>query len=81
MINTCEQYAASQNLQFSTNIDPKKSKTKCLAFLKKERDLKKIVLDGNDLPWWDSGKHIGNHIENALNGMQKDIRTKRATYI
>ena len=81
MMTTCEQYAASHNLQFSTNIDPKKSKTKCLAFLKKERELKKIVLDGNDLPWWDSGKHIGNHIKNALNGMQKDIRAKRATYI
>ena len=32
MMTTCEQYAASHNLQFSTNIDPKKSKTKCLAY-------------------------------------------------
>ena len=80
-MTTCEQYAKEHNLQFSTNKDPKKSKTKCLSFLKKERVVKKILLDGNELPWVDSGKHIGNHIENSLNGMQKDIRIKRAAYI
>ena len=81
MMSTCEEYAREHNLQFSTHIDPKKSKTKCLAFLKKNRELKKIVLNGDCLPWWDSGKHIGNTIENNLNGMKKDIGIKRASYV
>ena len=37
MINTCNEYAKHHNLTFSTNINPKKSKTKCLIFLKKLR--------------------------------------------
>ena len=81
MVNTCEKYVKEHNLQFSTNKDPKKSKIKCLSFLKKERDVKKILLDGNELPWVESGQHIGNHLENSLNGMKKDMRIKRAAYI
>ena len=84
VMKTCEEYAKTHNLQFSNNSDPNKSKTKCLAFLKngkRDIDLKKIILNGNELPWVDCGKHIGNNIENNLDGMQKDIRIKRATYI
>ena len=33
MIDTCSEYAAKHNLPFSTNKDPKKSKTKCMEFL------------------------------------------------
>ena len=35
MINTCTQYAEKHNLTFSTHVIPKKSKTKCVAFLRK----------------------------------------------
>ena len=38
MIKTCEEYASEHNLKFSTNIDPKKCKTKFMAFLFKQRD-------------------------------------------
>ena len=33
------------------------------------------------MPWVDSGKHLGNILENKIDGMQKDIRVKRAKYI
>ena len=36
MLNTCTDYASAHNLTFSTNEDPKKSKTKCMAFLHKK---------------------------------------------
>jgi hypothetical protein len=42
MLQTCEIYARDHNLQFSTNINPAKSKTKCLALLQKPRILEKI---------------------------------------
>jgi hypothetical protein len=38
MLKICENYAASHGLKFSTDPNPKKSKTRCLAFLQKERE-------------------------------------------
>ena len=81
MLSICEKYAAMHNLKFSTNPDPKKCKTKCLAFVKRERTLKKMYLCGNPLPWVAQGKHLGNTIENKINGMKLDISCKRANYI
>jgi hypothetical protein len=49
MLNTCEEYAKEHNLTFSTNDDPKKSKTKCMAFLNKKRPLKQVTLCGKKL--------------------------------
>ena len=39
MMNTCADYAFEHNLTFSTNENPKKSKTKCIAFLHKKRSI------------------------------------------
>ena len=36
MLNTCADYAFEHNLTFSTNENPKKSKTKFIAFLHKK---------------------------------------------
>ena len=72
MNNTCNEYCKEHNLKFSTHPDPKKSKTKCMAFLKNKRELKELHLDGNELPWVSFGKHLGNNIENVLNGLKKD---------
>jgi len=55
MVNNCEIFACSHNLTFSTHQDPKKCKTKCMAFLKKARNLKNILLNGRELPWVNSG--------------------------
>ena len=81
MIKTCEKYAKEHNLQFSTNINPTKSKTKCMAFTKKERVLKNMVLCGNNLPWVDEVRHLGSVISNEKDVMGRDIMQKRAAYI
>ena len=74
-------HVENHNLQFSTNIDPRKSKTKCIAFLKKERKLNNIKLNGNNLPFVTSAKHLGNTIENDKDFTANDIKIKRARYI
>ena len=40
-----------------------------------------MKLCGNSLPWVSGGKHLGNMVENKINGMQQDIKQKRAQYI
>ena len=67
MLRVCEKYADSHNLKFSTDIDPQKSKTKCMAFLKHEKELRGLQLCNNTLPWVGSGKHLGMRIENITN--------------
>ena len=81
MLLLCQNYAEEHNLKFSTDKNPKKSKTKCLAFLKKNRELGPLLMCGNPLPWDESGKHLGNYIENKSRGMKMDISVKRAQFI
>ena len=64
MLNVCEKYASDHNVCFSTDPDPNKSKTKCMAFLQRKRNIRKLSLCGNPLPWVESGKHLGAKIEN-----------------
>ena len=49
MIKTCSDYTKHRNLSFSTHNNPKKSKTKCMSFLKKKRILKNMKLNDNEL--------------------------------
>ena len=81
MLSICEKYAEMHNLRFSTDPDPARCKTKCLAFLRKERPLKQVKLCGTALPWVNTGKHLGNTVENKMHGMKMDIKHKRAAYI
>ena len=82
MLVICEQYASAHNLSFSTDPNPNKSKTKCIAFLLKKRNLAKLWLGGNQLPWVDAGKHLGMKIENKPgNIVTQDMKEKRAQYI
>ena len=81
MLETCEQYAAEHNLKFSTNENPVKCKTKCIAFEKQERPLSSVQLCGVPLPWVDGGLHLGNNISNKTSGMGHDIKIKRAQFI
>ena len=81
MLDICEVYAESHNLKFSTDPNPSKCKTKCLAFLQRDRPLSQVKLCGNPLPWVTHGLHLGNTIENRINGMKMDIKAKRANYI
>ena len=82
MLKICETYAETHNLKFSTNENPTKSKTKCMAYLFKERRLRDMVLCGNKLPWVEKGKHLGMRIDAQVNNLlTKDITEKRARYI
>ena len=81
ILSTCEEYAKTHNLQFSTDVDPKKCKTKCMAFLNKTRVLPSMYLCDNPLPWVDKLKHLGNMVSNKVDGCQLDISQKRAQYI
>ena len=81
MLKTCEEFALSHNLRFSTNPDPKKCKTKTLAFLRKPQPLPNLLLCGNPLPWTKTFKHLGINIEDKINGCEFDMRVKNAQYI
>ena len=40
-----------------------------------------MKLCGNSIPWVGSGKHLGNVIEDKVDGLKQDMRVKRAQYI
>ena len=62
MLKLCEEFADNHNLMFSTDSDPHKCKTKCIAFLHKERELMQMKLCGNRLPWVKRGSHLGHEL-------------------
>ena len=71
------------NLRFGTNSCPEKSKTKCLVFSKGKTNtqmIKKVKLDGNELPWVSNVKHLG-HVLQSNNSMSMDINLKRCGFI
>ena len=81
MLRICENYATSHNLRFSTDKNPVKCKTKCIAFVKKSKQLNSLYLCGNKLPWVDSFKHLGNTIVNTPEFTKQDINIKRAQFV
>ena len=81
ILKTCEEFAASHNLKFSTDPDSVKCKTKCMAFLKKPRDLPSMILCGNPLPWVDSLNNLGTKVTIKIDGCQQDKKQKIARYV
>ena len=81
MVDICSAHADDNNLEFSTDPNPVKSKTKCIAFSSRKKiDLAPIYLNGDKLPWCHRIVHVGNTLYH--NGkMEQDIREKRAMYI
>ena len=83
MLNKCEDYAVKNNIMFSTDPDPTKSKTKCIFVTGTKRDLVKpdpLTLSGRELPWVVSANHLG-HILHESGKMEYDTSIKRATFI
>ena len=83
MVNTCQEFASSKNLQFSTHENPGKSKTKCIVFSKKfgaSEGIQPIMLDGVPLPWVSQVKHLGNMLQQD-NSMKVDMCQKRGKFI
>ena len=81
MMETISDYAIEHNLRFSTDPNPRKCKTKVMAFLKKPRPLPQVFLGKVALPWVNQCTHLGNTIRNVSDGFQEDMKIKRARYI
>ena len=83
MLETCEQYALQHNLMFSTDPNPAKSKSKCIYFTGKARNVilpDPLQLFGEDLPWVNSAEHLGHTLHKDCT-MDQDARQKRAQFI
>ena len=81
MIDCCADFMKSHNLTFSTHPDPRKCKTKCMAFTKSQKVMMPLCMNGDELPWVTSAKHLGTSLETNLSGMTKDLMEKRAMFI
>ena len=83
MLTVCEKFAKDNNLQFSTDPDPAKSKSKCIYMVGAKKTLKNpapLQLNGKDLPWVKSANHLGHELSQD-GTMDSDIRMKRAIFI
>ena len=81
MVKLAETYFSSHGLKFSTDPDPKKSKTKCIAWLHKPRPLASIELCGRKLPWVDKVVHLGMTLTNTSDIINTDMNIKKARYV
>jgi hypothetical protein len=83
MLDKCEEYAAANNIMFSTDPDPIKSKTKCIFVCGDKKNLSKpapLSLCGRDLPWVPTATHLGHELSET-GSMEQDAKVKRATFI
>ena len=79
LVKICEKFAKKKYLKFSTNADPKKSKTKCIIFSKKPVDSAQvalIMLNGDPLPLVPHLKHLGNELQ-CDKTTRRDLAKKR----
>ena len=70
MISKCEDYAISHNITFSTDEDPKKSKTKVIYMNGNMNDTNypaPLKLNGRDLPYVKTATHLGHELSQACN--------------
>ena len=66
LVKICENFAVKKSLKFSTNVNPEKSKTKCIIFSKKHVDPNRVapvLLNGDPLSWVPHVKHSGNTLQ------------------
>ena len=83
MLDVCEDYATRYNIKFSTDADPRKSKSKCIFMVGKSKNVAKPVplqLCGQDLPWVDSATHLGHELD-CSGTMDHDCHIARARLI
>ena len=84
MVKICEEFGERNNLKFSTDVNPAKSKTKCLYMcgpnVQNPVYPAPLQLYGVDLPWVTHATHLGHELNQDCT-MDKDTRMKRANYI
>ena len=79
IISICVKYFNEHGIKISTNINIRKSKTKCVAFnVKDEPSL--IYLYGRPLPWVPAYKHLG-HFVHCDGSMDHDLLQRRGEFI
>ena len=84
MVKICEEFGLKNNLKFSTDPNPAKSKTKCLYMcgpkVRQPVYPAPLQLYGRDLPWVEHATHLGHELHQDCN-MDMDTRMKRASFI
>ena len=83
MLMVCENYARANNLQFSTDPEPNKSKTKCIFMCGRAGEVQypaSLKLNNRDLPFVKSALHLGHHLHQSCNS-DYDITVKKAQFI
>ena len=83
MLKVTDKFAKNNNIVFSTNEDPAKSKSKCLWFngkVDQSRYPAPLVLNGRKLPWVKSALHLGHQLRQECS-MEHDAWTARAKFI
>ena len=84
MLNICEDFAKRYNIKYSTDEDPKKSKSQAMYIVGEGGDkLAKplsLVLCNKDLPWVETCEHLGN-IQSTDGTMKQDMKEKRSPFI
>ena len=89
MFSLCVTYFEEHMITISTNIDIKKSKTKCIFFSHTKSSVKPAPIMFNEipLPWVDSWPHLGNELDRfnlatkAASNMDKDLEIKIRKFI
>ena len=81
LVNICEEHDRRTDLVFSTDPDPDKSKTMCIAFKCRDKsDLSSVTLNGVPLPWKDKVNHLGYTLSSDCSSAS-DVFEKRVTFI
>ena len=83
MLAEVEKFALESNINFSTDPDPAKSKSKLIFICGRQTGLPKpasLLLCGRPLPWVSTASHLGHELHES-GDMKHDAFTKRAALI
>ena len=84
MVEICEKFGERNNLMFSTDVNPSKSKTKCLYMcgpkVRHPVYPAPLQLYGRELPWVTHATHLGHELHQDCN-MNMDTKMKRASFV
>ena len=84
MIKICEDFGAKNNLKFSTDDNPAKSKTKCILMcgpkIRNPVYPAPLLLYQKQLPWVSHATHLGHELSQDCT-MNMDTKMKRASFI
>ena len=83
MVKICENFTEKNNIQFSTDPDPTRSKSKAIYVVGPRGPKTKptpLILRGQPLPWVSRAEHLGHTLCEDGTSAQ-DCREKRAQFI